>query len=320
MGFAAYATLVQCSRTSAGAGAAGAGKPVLSFYLAVADGGFLDHAGLAMKRALVEHWPEYLAEAAGLALYMAAVGLIAVLLSAPASPLAGWLPGALARRAVMGVAVGATGVALVYSPWGRRSGGHFNPAMTFTFWRLGKVAPWDALFYGAAQAGGGVAGVLAVRGLLGRAFVDPPVRAAVTSPGMAGAAAAFAAELTISAGLMTAVLQASNSRRFNRFTGCFAGLLVAAFITFEAPLSGMSMNPARSFAAALPAGAWSGLWIYLLAPPAGMLLAARVYVARRGAAAVHCAKLDHGGSSRCIFRCRYPDLVGERPGTGSAAP
>jgi aquaporin Z len=263
-----------------------------------------------MRRALAAHWPEYLAEATGLACYMAAVGLLAVLLAAPASPLAGWLPDGLARRAIMGLAAGATAVALVYSPWGRRSGGHFNPAMTLTFWRLGKVAPWDALFYAAAQLGGGVAGVLAVTGLLGKTFVDPPVRAAVTAPGMAGAAAAFAAELVISAGLMTVVLAASNSRRLHRFTGCFAGLLVALFITFEAPLSGTSMNPARSFAAALPAGAWGGLWIYLLAPPAGMLLGAQLYVARRGKAAVHCAKLYHGGSARCIFRCRYPELSG----------
>jgi aquaporin Z len=73
-----------------------------------------------MRRALAEHWPEYLVEAAGLALYMAAVGLVAVLLSAPSSPLAGWLPGGLARRAIMGVAAGATAVALVYSPWGQR--------------------------------------------------------------------------------------------------------------------------------------------------------------------------------------------------------
>jgi aquaporin Z len=266
-----------------------------------------------MRRALAEHWPEFLAEAAGLALYMAAVGLFAVLLFAPASPLAGRLPGAQARRALMGVAMGATAVALIYSPWGRRSGGHFNPAMTLTFWRLGKVAPWDALFYAAAQVGGAVAGVFAVRGLLGKSFVEPPVRSAVTAPGMAGAVAAFAAELAISAGLMTVVLAAANSLRFHRFTGCFAGMLVAVFITFEAPLSGMSMNPARSFGAALPAGTWSSLWIYLLAPPAGMLLAAQVYVARRGAAAVFCAKLDHGGPSRCIFRCRYPELVGERP-------
>ncbi len=262
-----------------------------------------------MVRSLREHWPEYLAEASGLGLLMAATGLFATLLFAPASPLAGWLPGGLARRAMMGIAMGSAALALIHSPWGRRSGGHFNPAMTATFWRLGKVAGWDAVFYAAAQLAGGVAGILAVTALLGPVFVAPPVRSAVTAPGMAGVAAAFAGELAISAALMGAVLLVSNSPRHHRFTGCVAAALLALFITFEAPLSGTSMNPARSFAAALPAGVWTGFWIYLLAPPAGMLLAAQVYVARRGAAAVHCAKLDHGGSSRCIFHCRYPELA-----------
>src|SRR5260370_22632603 len=126
---------------------------------------------------------------------------------------------------------------------------------------------------------------------------------------MAGVAAAFAGELAISAALMGAVLLVSNSPRHHRFTGCVAGALLALIITFEAPLSGTSMNPARSFAAALPAGVWTGFWIYLLAPPAGMLLAAKVYVARRGAAAVHCAQLDHGRSSPCLFPCRSPELA-----------
>jgi len=273
-----------------------------------------------MVRSLREHWPEYLAEAAGLGLLMAATGLFATLLFAPASPLAGRLPGGLARRAMMGVAMGSTALALIHSPWGRRSGGHFNPAMTVTFWRLGKVAGWDAVFYAAAQLAGGVAGVLAVTAVLGPVFVAPPVRSAVTAPGMAGAAAAFAAELAISAGLMGAVLLVSNSPRHHRFTGCVAAALLALFITFEAPLSGTSMNPARSFAAALPAGVWTGFWIYLLAPPAGMLLAGRIYVARRGAAAVHCAKLDHRGSSRCIFHCRYAELAAAAAMTADGCP
>jgi aquaporin Z len=114
---------------------------------------------------------------------------------------------------------------------------------------------------------------------------------------------AFAAEMVISFILMLTVLGVSNSARLARFTGLAAGLLVAAWITFEAPLSGMSMNPARTVASALPAGAFAPLWIYFVAPPLGMLLAAETYRALRGTRAVACAKLHHDVSFHCIFRC-----------------
>src|SRR5260370_13121332 len=54
------------------------------------------------------------------------------------------IPSGILRRAFMGAAVGATVIAIVMTPWGRQSGGHFNPAITFTFYRLGKVDFWDA--------------------------------------------------------------------------------------------------------------------------------------------------------------------------------
>jgi aquaporin Z len=254
--------------------------------------------------ALREHWPEYLIEAALIGAFMICAGVIGTLFGAGPDTLRRALPGPLARRAVMGAATGLTAVALIYSPWGQRSGGHLNPAMTLTFYRLGKVAGWDALFYVLAQLAGAVTGLLLVKLWFGAAFSGPPVSGIVTMPGMRGALVAFVAELGISCLLMAAVLTVSNSRRAH-LTGLCAGLLVALFITFESPLSGTSMNPARSFAAALHAGAWQGLWVYVAAPPLGMLLAAAAYVAARGRAAVRCAKLHHGTRQRCIFRCGY---------------
>jgi aquaporin Z len=132
----------------------------------------------------------------------------------------------------------------------------------------------------------------------------PDVRYAVTVPGPGGATVAFAAELAISFVLMSMVLLVSNTPRLARYTGLFAGALVATYISFEAPLSGMSMNPARTLGSALPAGNWTALWVYFTAPPAGMLLAAQVYLAARGARAVSCAKLHHQNNKRCIF-CQY---------------
>ena len=56
--------------------------------------------------------------------------------------------------------------------------------------------------------------------------------------------------------------------------GYFAGFLLLVYITFESPLSGMSLNPARSVASAIPARSWKAMWIYCVAPPLAMLLAA----------------------------------------------
>jgi len=86
----------------------------------------------------------------------------------------------------------------------------------------------------------------------------------------------------------------------------FAGLLVMTYISIEAPISGMSMNPARTLGSAFSAANWTAIWIYFTAPPLGMLLAAELYVRPRGPARVLCAKLHHDNRERCIFRCNYP--------------
>ena len=252
---------------------------------------------------LARHWPEYLMEAWGLGTFMVSAGLCTVLVIHPASPLATLDP--LLQRVLIGSLMGLTAVCIIYSPWGRQSGAHLNPAVTLTFFRLGKVAAWDAVFYAAAQTVGGLTGVLLVLLALRAAFADPPVAYVATLPGPGGPAVAFVAEALISFGLMLMVLLTTNSPRLMRFTGLFAGCLIALYITIEAPLSGMSMNPARTLASALPGHLFDGLWIYLIAPPLGMLLAVEVYRLIARTPRVLCAKLNHHTHRRCIFRCGY---------------
>jgi aquaporin Z len=257
---------------------------------------------------LRQHWPEYLIEALALGSFMLAAALCATLLDYPGSALHAAIGSAGLRRALAGAAMGLTAIVLIYSPWGQRSGAHMNPAVTLTFWRLGKMTRYDALFYMAAQCLGGTVGVLVASGLLGAAFTAPPVRYAVTVPGAHGVAAAVAAELAISALLMWTVLRVSNSPCHARYTGVCAGMLVALFITFEGPLSGMSMNPARTLASALPAHTWTGFWIYVTAPIVAMQAAATLYQSRRGSKAVACAKLLHPLTQRCIH-CGYVPVI-----------
>ena len=106
----------------------------------------------------------------------------------------------------------------------------------------------------------------------------------VTEPGRSGPAAAFAAELAMTFVLMSAILFVSNAPpNVARFTGLVAACLVAFYIAVEAPLSGMSLNPARTVASALQANQWMAIWLYFIAPPLGMLTAAALYVRLPGA-------------------------------------
>ncbi len=255
-----------------------------------------------MFDALKRHWPEYLMEAAGLGLFMVSASAFTILLFHPSSPVPGLIPDDLLRRALMGLAMGLTAIGIIYSPWGKQSGAHLNPAVTLTFFRLGKVAPWDAVFYVIAQFVGGVAGVALVAAVAGKLLSHSSVNYVATLPGSGGTGAAFLGEVVIALILMSVVLVVSNTQKLARFTGLFAGACVAVFITIEAPISGMSMNPARTFGSAVLPGLWASLWIYFLAPPLGMLTAAAAYrgLSRR----VACAKLHHQNDKRCIF-CEY---------------
>lgn len=246
-----------------------------------------------------------LRDGALLGLFMVSAGVFGTLLEAPGSPLRQALADPFLRRALMGLAMGVTAVALIKSPWGLASGAHMNPATTLTFLRLGRVTPRNALAYVLAQCVGGVLGVLGVGALLGAAFVAPPVTSVVTVPGPGGSWVALVAEIAISGLLIAVVLTLANDYRLNRYTPWAAGALVALYITVEAPLSGMSINPARTLASAAPSGIWTAFWVYLVGPPLGMLLGAELWVRRRGLAAVLCAKLDHSSDGPCPFRCDW---------------
>jgi len=159
------------------------------------------------------------------------------------------------------------------------------------------------VFYVVAQFIGGSVGVLIIWSLYGDAFASPPVAFIATMPGSGGNGIAFAAETAMSLAMMLTVLTVSQHSRWSRYTGIVAGILVACFITFEAPLSGMSINPARTLASALPGGMWHAIWIYLSAPVLGMWIATRVFTWAKPKPG--CALLcQHSANTSCLH-CGY---------------
>src|SRR3989449_6241021 len=96
---------------------------------------------------LTAHWPEYSMEAGLLGAFMVSACLFGALYGFPGSPVRQAVPSPFLRQLLGGLSMGLTAIAIFYSPWGKQSGAHINPSVTVTFFRLGKIRFWDALFY-----------------------------------------------------------------------------------------------------------------------------------------------------------------------------
>jgi aquaporin Z len=225
-------------------------------------------------------------------------------------------PNPTVRRIFMGIAMGMTAILIIHSPMGKRSGAHFNPAITLTYLRLGKIAVWDAVFYVVFQFFGGIFGVAVSWLLLGKRLANPAVDYAVTVPGVYGIAGAFAAELFMATVLMGAVLLVSNRPRLAPYTSYFVGLLIALYILFFAPVSGFSINPARTVGSAIFADVWTAWWVYFVAPLLGMMSAGEAYIRSYGPDRILCAKLHLDSRYPCPFLCHFP--LHRHPGSSNA--
>jgi len=259
-----------------------------------------------LAHAFRRNWRLYIFEGIELAVFMLSACVFTVLLFDPNCPALHVIPSSAIRRILMGIAMGATAILIIRSPIGRKSGAHFNPAITLTYLRLGKIAVWDAAFYVIFQFAGGVFGVAVSAVLLGRRIADPEVDYAVTVPGRYGTAAAFLAELFMAIVLMGVVLWASNRPSVALYTSYLVGILIAFYILFFAPVSGFSINPARTVGSAVFANVWTSVWLYFTAPLLGMFAAAEIYLRAFGASRVLCAKLHPDPRYPCPFICRYP--------------
>jgi aquaporin Z len=245
---------------------------------------------------------EYAAEFVGTAVLLL-VGLSAVCVDfSTRSPVVSAIPDSNLRRLITGIIFAGTGTAIVYSSLGRRSGGHINPAVTFAFLRLGKISSRSAAIYIAVQVAGALTGAALVLAIWRGWATSVSIGATVPKDG--GAAAAVAAEVVVTFLLVSLILNFVDRPRLMPFTAAAAGALVAFFVFVEAPVSGTSLNPARTLGPAIVGGTFTDVWIYVLAPPVGALAAAILY--RRQRSHVACGKLFHTEAVECRFLdCQY---------------
>ena len=198
------------------------------------------------------------------------------------------------RRACNGFLFGLVGASIAYSPLGRISGAHINPAMTLAFWLVDRLKWRDATCYIAAQLAGAVVGAASLL-LWGAVGASAGWGAAVPAPTLpiwwAVSGEAFCTFL-----LVILIFGFAARPATQPFTPLVNPPLFAALTWLEAPISGASANPARSFGPELIGNAWGGWWVYWVGPAVGA--AAAVAAARWrvfGHTHPHQARLFHFG-------------------------
>lgn len=162
---------------------------------------------------------------------------------------------------------------------GKLSGGFANPILSWAFFRIKKISFINFCAYCAAQFLGAIAAVILLHITFDKIFEHPLIDDSITKPKPGHSlGAAFIAEFIISFIFVITILFALSSKKLEKYNAFIAGLLIALFLIIELPYSGMSMNPARSFASALVAWKWQEVWIYFVAPIIAMLLATELFL------------------------------------------
>lgn len=214
-------------------------------------------------------------ELAGTTILLFAAVLVTRWLFGPGSVVADAVSGLPARLTIVGATTGSLLALLIISPIGRSSGGHFNPAVSVTFWLLRRMAPRDVAAYVVAQLAGSVIGVLLGRMALGSVVADPAVNYAALRPASGWSnIGTFSGEAALFALLMVAVVAFLSQPVLALWTPAVVGTLVGLLCAIGAVTSGGSCNPARQFGPLLFAHQWSHLFPYLLGPVVGGIVLA----------------------------------------------
>jgi aquaporin Z len=215
-------------------------------------------------------WWIYLSEFTGTAVLVLAGLSFVIFNNAAGSPVTTWIPDEGARRALTGFLFGTTGCLITLSPVGRISGAHINPIVSFAFCLKKRMLPLHAAGYILAQLAGAVTGAFPL--LLWGAW-GAGIHYGATIPLPGATPAAFMGEVVTSFLLVAGIFFFTGHRMLRRFTPYLIPPLFCLMVWIEGPLSGTSTNPARSLGPAIISGAWTGHWLYWIAPPAGAVLA-----------------------------------------------
>ena len=231
-----------------------------------------------MQESLKNKVSKYFDEALGLGLFMFSAGFFDALIEYPGLPMRHTISSSLMRRFLVGLSMGLTALFIFTSRFGKQSGAYINPAVTLVRFSLGDINKTDALFYIIFQFIGGSLGMYLMVVLFPSWMKNPEINFIVTVPGKTGVTMAFILEFLISFILIMVVLFMGIKKTWDRFTPYAVSGIITLYITFEAPFSGMSMNPARTFASAIVSGQWQVFWLYCIAPILGMLLGELIYL------------------------------------------
>jgi aquaporin Z len=236
------------------------------------------HLDIIHNKETIQHnYKLYLMEALGLAIFMCSACFFAGQLWHSGAFLNTFFINDMSKSLIMSIAMGLTALFIFYSPLTAPSGSHINPAVSLVQLYLGNLSKLNFVFYVIFQFTGGTVAVYLMSFLMKHTVTDAPVNYVVTVPGK-GIAEWKAAIYEIVMGfiMITTVLNVS-STKFKKYTRIFAACLVCVYVIVGGPVSGFGMNPARSFASALPSGIYTSFWIYIFCPIAGMMAAAILY-------------------------------------------
>lgn len=248
------------------------------------------------------HWQEYAAELLGTAI-LVFVGLSAVVFNfAQGLPMEQLIPSRSIRLLITGLMFSGTGSLVAISPLGKLSGAHINPSVSLAFWLQGKMHRYDICGYIIAQFLGATFGAILLVSVWGK-YADS-VNNGMTLPGKGYALwYVFLAEATMTALLILLIFIFVSSQRLMRWTPLMTWLLVATMVWLESPISGTSLNPARSIGPALVSQFLHLQWLYCTAPPLGAIVAVGVFrLVSFGKRELLTAKLFHVPHYRCIFK------------------
>ena len=180
----------------------------------------------------------------------------------------------------VGIVFGLAIMTMVYAT-GHLSGAHINPAVTVAFTLTRHFPGRDAVAYVVAQVVGATTGALVLLAV----WTDRPARLGATVPSV-GAGSALVYEVVLTAILMFVIMAVATD---TRAVGAAAALAIGGAVGLDAifggPVTGASMNPARSLGPAIAAGEWRDLWVYVAGPLVGAALGALGYQLVRGATA-----------------------------------